>query len=96
MPDAQAIMQSRSIGQGAPKSFVACGVGQFVDAWEKSIDVAASASATGGYIVSRHFERIAKVNCSKLPQGDRQTMESFLHNEAERQKKLAANQERTA
>ena len=61
MPDAQAIMQSRSIGQGAPKSFVACGVGEFVNAWEKSIDVAASASATGGYIVSRHFDRIAKV-----------------------------------
>ena len=96
MPDAQAIMQSRSVSQGAPRSFVACGVGTFVNAWEKSIDVAASASATGGYIVSRHFERIAKVNGSKLPQGDRQTMEGFLHNEAERQKKLAANQERTA
>ncbi len=96
MPDAQAIMQSRSVSQGAPKSFIACGVGQFIDAWEKSIDVAASASATGGYIVSRHFERIAKVNGSKLPQGDRQTMEGFLHKEAERQKKLAANQERTA
>jgi hypothetical protein len=96
MPDAQAIMQSRSISQGMPKSFVACGVGQFVDAWQKSIDVAASASATGGYIVSRHFERIAKVNGSKLPQGDRQTMEGFLYNEAERQKKLATNQERTA
>ena len=62
MPDAQAIMQSRSISQGAPKSFVACGVGEFVNAWEKSIDVAASASATGGYIVSRHFERIARAH----------------------------------
>jgi Protein of unknown function (DUF3891) len=95
MPDAQAIMQSRSIGQGAPKSFVACGVGEFVNAWEKSIDVAASASATGGYIVSRHFERIAKVNSSKLPKGDRQTAESFLQNEAARQARLAAKQERT-
>jgi hypothetical protein len=95
MPDAQAIMQSRSIGQGAPKSFVACGVGQFLDAWEKSIDVAASASATGGYIVSRHFERIAKVNSSKLSQGERQAMESFLHNEAARQARLAAKQEHT-
>jgi Protein of unknown function (DUF3891) len=94
MPDAQAIMQSRSIGQGAPKSFVACGVGEFVNAWEKSIDVAASASATGGFIVSRHFERIAKVNSSKLPEGDRQTAESFLRSEAARQAKLAAKQER--
>jgi hypothetical protein len=95
MPDAQAIMRSRSIGQGAPKSFVACGVGEFVRAWEKSIDVAASASATGGYIVSRHFERIAKVNSSKPSQGDRQTMESFLHNEAARQAQLATKQDRT-
>jgi hypothetical protein len=93
--DAQAIMQSRSVGQGAPRSFVACGVGEFVNAWEKSIDVAASASAAGGFIVSRHFERIAKVNSPKSSQGDTQTMESFLRNEAARQAKLAAKQERT-
>jgi hypothetical protein len=93
MPDAQAIMQSRSIGQGAPKSFIACGVGEFVNAWEKSIDVAASASAIGGYIVSRHFERIAKAHSPKSSQGDSQTMESFLRNEAARQAKLAAKQE---
>jgi hypothetical protein len=95
MPDAQAIMQSRSIGQGAPKSFVACGVGEFVNAWEKSIDVAASASATGGYIVSRHFERIAKANSSKTSESAHLTMESFLRNEAARQTKLAAKQEHT-
>ncbi|HZE82268.1 MAG TPA: DUF3891 family protein [Candidatus Polarisedimenticolia bacterium] len=95
MPDAQAIMQSRSIGQGAPKSFIACGVGEFVNAWEKSIDIAASASAAGGYIVSRHFERIARVNASKIPEGDRQTAESFLQKEAARQAQLAARQEHT-
>ena len=95
MPDAQAIMQSRSIGQGAPKSFIACGVGEFVNAWEKSIDVAASASAAGGYIVSRHFERIARVNASKILEGDRQIAESFLQNEAARQAQLAARQEHT-
>src|SRR5579864_1506283 len=95
MPDAQAIMQSRSIGQGAPISFIACGVGEFVNAWEKSIDVAASASATGGYIVSRHFERIAKANASKIPEEYRPLSESFLRNEAQRQAKLAAKQEHT-
>jgi hypothetical protein len=95
MPDAQAIMQSRSVGQGAPKSFVACGAGEFVNAWEKSIDVAASASATGGYIVSRHFERIAKASASKISESDRHSAESFLRNEAARQAKLAAKQERT-
>jgi hypothetical protein len=95
MTDAQAIMQSRSVGQGAPKSFIACGVGEFVNAWEKSIDVAASASATGGYMVSRHFERIAKANSPKSSQGDSQTVESFLQNESARQAKLAAKQEHT-
>ena len=95
MPDAQAIMQSRSIGQGAPKSFIACGVGEFVNAWEKSIDIAASASAAGGYIVSRHFERIARVNASKISEGDRKTAESFLQKEAARQAQLAARQEHT-
>jgi uncharacterized protein DUF3891 len=95
MTDAQAIMQSRSVGQGAPKSFIACGVDEFLNAWEKSIDVAASASATGGYMVSRHFERIAKVNSPKSSKDDTQTMESFLRNEAARQAKLAAKQEHT-
>jgi hypothetical protein len=95
MPDAQAIMQSRSVGQSAPKSFVACGVGEFLNAWEKSIDVAASASAAGGFIVSRHFERIARVNSSKISADDRHTMGSFLRNEGERQARLAAKQEHT-
>lgn len=100
MPDAQAIMQSRSVGQGAPRSFVACGVGEFVNAWEKSIDVAASASATGGYIVSRHFERIARAHSSKASESKPSesvppAIESFLQNEAARQARLAAKQERT-
>jgi hypothetical protein len=95
MPDAQAIMQSRSVNQGCPKSFIACGVGEFVNAWEKSIDVAASVSATGGYIVSRHFERIARAHASKISEGDRQTAESFLQKEAARQAQLAARQEHT-
>ena len=95
IPDAQAIMQSRSTSQGAPKSFIACGVGEFVNAWEKSIDIAASASAAGGYIVSRHFERIARMNASKVLESDRQTAEGFLQNEAARQAQLAARQEHT-
>lgn len=92
MPDAQTIMQSRSIGQGNPKSFIACGVDEFVNAWEKSIDIAASVSAAGGYIVSRHFERIAKLNASQISEGNRQTADRFLQNEAARQKQLAAKQ----
>jgi hypothetical protein len=95
MPDAQDIMQSRSVSQSAPRSFVACGVGEFVNAWERSIDVAASASATGGYMVSRHFERIAKAHSSKASESVHPAMESFLQNESARQAKLAAKQEHT-
>lgn len=95
MPDAQAIMQSRSVSQVAPRSFIACGVGEFVNAWEKSIDVAASVSATGGYIVSHHFERIAKANSPKTSESAHPAIESFLQNEAARQARLAAKQEHT-
>ena len=45
--------------------------------------------------MSRHFERIAKVNSSKLPEGDRHAVEGFFQNEGARQAKLAAKQERT-
>jgi hypothetical protein len=92
MPDAQAIMQSRSIAQGYPKSFIACGVGELVNAWEKSIDVAESVGAAGGYIVSRHFVRIAEHGAAKIAESDRETVTRFLKNEAARQKQLAAKQ----
>jgi hypothetical protein len=72
IPDSQAIMQSRSIGGGGPRSFIDCKVSEFVEAWEKSIDVAESASPAGGYIVSRHFCRIAESNAAKIVAGDAQ------------------------
>jgi hypothetical protein len=95
MPDAQAIMQSRSLSQSPPRSFIACGVGEFINAWEKSIDVAASVSPAGGYIVSRHFERIANLNASRISEANRQTADRFRQNEAARQKQLAAKQQYT-
>ena len=96
LPDAQAIMQSRSISQGCPRSFVACGVGEFVNAWEKSIDVAESASPAGGYIVSRHFVRIAEQSASRISESEREVENRFMQNEAARQAKLAAKQKYTA
>jgi hypothetical protein len=95
-PDAQAIMQSRSDRQGCPKSFIACGVKEFVAAWEKSIDVAeASSSPAGGYMVSRHFARIAEQGARQLAESDRQIASAFLEREAVRQKRLAAQQNRS-
>src|SRR5579864_1548698 len=95
-PDAQAIMQSRSVRQGCPKSFIACGVDEFVNAWEKSIDVAESASPAGGYIVSRHFVRIAEQAASRVSEAERQVEACFVQNESARQAKLAAKQKYTA
>jgi hypothetical protein len=96
VPDAQAIMQSRSVGQGRPKSFIECSASEFVAAWEKSIDVAASTDAAGGYIVSRHFTRLGKHGLEKYSANDRPKVESFLKTEAARQEQLAANQNHSA
>lgn len=96
MPDAQAIMQSRSVRQGCPKSFVACGAGEFVNAWEKSIDVAESVSPVGGYIVSRHFMRIAEQAASRVSEAERPVEARFVQNESARQAKLAAQQKYSA
>ena len=95
VPDAQAIMQSRSVRQGCPKSFVACTPRDFVEAWEKSIEVAATTGPAGGYMVSRHFTRIAEQNAGRLPENERATAARFLQKEAARQKELAAKQERS-
>lgn len=95
IPDAQAIMQSRSVRQGCPKSFVDCSVTEFLSAWEKSIDIAESAGSAGGYIVSRHFYRLGEQRVSHM-QGktlDRDKLARFLESESRRQKQLAARQE---
>jgi hypothetical protein len=96
VPDAQAIMQSRAAGQGNPKSFIDCGASEFVAAWEKSIEIAESAGAAGGYVVSRHFARLAEYGLAKYPAADRQKASRFLEQETARQKKLAAKQNHNA
>ncbi len=92
--DAQAILQSRSAGQGRPKSFIECSVLEFLDAWEKSIDIAASVGPAGGYIVSRHFWRLGRhrVEHATDNEADRGKIHRFLESETRRQKQLAAKQ----
>ncbi|MGB8130336.1 MAG: DUF3891 family protein [Candidatus Angelobacter sp.] len=96
MPDAQAIMQSRSISQGSPKSFTSCGVTESINIWEKSIDIAESVNPAGGYIVSRHFVRLAERGYSGSSDVESQIVARFLKNEAARQVKLAAKQQYSA
>lgn len=95
VPDAQAIMQSRSVRQGCPKSFIQCSTPEFLAAWEKSIEVAASAGEAGGYMVSRHFSRIAEQSTARVPPAGQKQIARFLQSEAARQKQLAAKQERS-
>ena len=98
IPDAQAIMQSRSVRQGCPRSFVDCTVSEFLAAWEKSIAIAESAGPTGGYIVSRHFWRLAeqRVIQSREQTPDRNQLARFIESESRRQNQLAARQEHDA
>src|SRR6266567_9163156 len=67
--DAQAISQSRSSHQHRPESFLAAGAAEFLAAWDKSIVVAESVYAAGGYIVSRHFQSLAEQNQRLAEQG---------------------------
>jgi hypothetical protein len=98
IPDAQAIMQSRSVNQGCPKSFVGCSATEFLPVWEKSIDVAASTGPAGGYIASRHFYRLAEqqITYSGENGSEHAMLSRFIESEARRQNQLAAKQERGA
>jgi len=95
IPDAQAIMKSRSVRAHRPESFVAATAAQFREAWESSIETCQALSPAGGYIVSRHFYRLAEFRVAPglvQDKADRQRLESFLAAEERRQKKLAGKQ----
>ena len=98
MPDAQAVMRSRAVQQSAPKSFLQVSVQEFLVAWTQSIEVALSTSPAGGYIVSRHFWRLAehRLSSSQDSPADRARLQDFLEFESGRQKKLASKQSRTS
>ncbi|HEX7289352.1 MAG TPA: DUF3891 family protein [Candidatus Angelobacter sp.] len=97
MPDAQAVMRSRAGGGACPKSFLEAGGGEFVTAWTQSILTAQSTLPAGGYMVSRHFWRIGKhrLETAADSAADRGKLQAFLDSEAQRQKKLAAKQQRS-
>ena len=97
IPDAQAIVKSRSVQQQRPQSFIAMPPAIFLTAWEKSIETCQSVSPEGGYAVSRHFYRLAESRLRSVQEkkADRQKLEAFTRNEERRQKKLAARQQRS-
>jgi hypothetical protein len=98
LADAQAVMASRSSRHEPPKSFLQTDVAKFLIAWTQSIDIVRPISATGGYIVSRHFWRLAEHRLSHADDSasDRKKIGGFLFHESTRQKKLAAKQSRNS
>src|SRR5437763_7094885 len=69
-------------------------VAQFLAAWQRSIETAQTVSPAGGYIVSRHFYRLAEHRASSVEDSarERQKLEAFLATETRRQKTLSAGQ----
>jgi hypothetical protein len=98
LPDAKAIMRSRSGHADCPQSFLDVGVAAFLEAWTQSIESAQPFSPAGGYIVSRHFWRLAehRQGHGGDSENDRKTLQTFLNHETRRQKKLASKQTRSA
>ena len=98
IPDAQAITRSRSGKHQAPRSFLETGVAEFLEAWTQSIQVAQSVGAAGAYMVSMHFQRLAQHRVSVVDDADhdRKKLQEFIAHEGQRQKRLAAKQDRSA
>ena len=98
LPDSQAVIASRSARHQPPKSFLDTPVAEFLIAWTQSIDTVQPVSAAGGYIVSRHFWRLAEHRLSHADDraSDRKKIGAFLFHETNRQKKLASKQSRSS
>lgn len=96
--DAKAVTRSRSARGIGPKSFLDTEVAEFLEAWTQSIQVAQTVGAAGGFIVSRHFQRLAEHRMANADDNDRdrRKLEQFTEHEQVRQKKLAAKQRRSA
>jgi hypothetical protein len=94
--DAQAIVRSSSHSGEVPGSFLQTEVTEFLSAWEHSIEIAQKVSAAGGYMVSRHFTRIAEQRLAHGadPLSARKRLKTFLGSEGARQKKLSTKQSR--
>jgi hypothetical protein len=97
MPDAQAVMRSRASQEDVPRSFIQCTLGELITSWTQSVDIAQTTSPAGGYMVSRHFWRLAehRLAAGRDSSGARSQLKDFLDDETERQQELAALQKRT-
>lgn len=86
MADAEQIQQLRANPKLKPKSFLDFQADQFLRAWIASIDTAEKFAPIGGFLVSRHFERISMRNDGE----DQNKLQNFRQREKQRQQRLNA------
>lgn len=86
MNDAEQIQRLRANRNQKPSGFLDASVDQFLRAWTASIETAAKFAPIGGYIVSRHFERISNLASGK--EKDKTKIELFRRREKDRQQRL--------
>jgi hypothetical protein len=84
MDDAEQIQQLRADPKLKPRSFLNASVDEFLGAWAKSIDTAEKFAPTGGYVVSRHFQRLSERDA----QDDGEKLARFRAHEKQRQNRL--------
>jgi hypothetical protein len=86
MDDAEQIQRLRSDPKLRPSSFLEASLDHALRAWTSSIETAEKFAPIGGYLVSRHFERLSK----HLGSEHQTKLESFRKREAHRQQGLRA------
>jgi hypothetical protein len=88
MDDAEQIQRLRAKRSNQkPSGFLDASVDQFLHAWTASIETAGKFAPIGGYLVSRHFERISNLASGR----DQRKVEAFRKREKDRQQKVRKN-----
>lgn len=86
MDDAEQIQKLRSNPKLRPNGFLEASVDQALHAWTGSIETVEKFAPIGGYLVSRHFDRLSR----RDKQESRAEIENFQKREAQRQERLRA------
>jgi hypothetical protein len=84
MDDAEQIQQLRANPKLKPRTFLNACVDEFLGAWTRSIDTVEKFAPVGGYLVSRHFQRLSERDA----QDEGEKLARFRSQEKQRQNKL--------
>jgi hypothetical protein len=99
LPDAEGIQKSRAAtpkNPNQPKSFIKFPPQETLAIWTFSIDTTQKLSAVGGYIVSRHFAAIGKIQAGQYDSKHSAFFARFEEQEMRRQEKLLQKARATA